>query len=125
MIQVSELKGYNSYKAFCAYNQLLMGLKMIPEYKTLSFEDFFEMLDRIEDVEDKRKVLTKAAMLVQLEEEEVQAMLSFCKDKNGVPFGKENLKNLKPEEQIEAIVSVSLEYAKIKVRFVTETEKKN
>ena len=125
MIQVSELKGYNSYRAFCAYNQLLMGLKMIPEYKMLSFEEFFSMLDAIESLEDKRKILTKAAMLVQLEEEELQAMLSFCKDKNGVPYGKENMKNLTPAQQIEAIVSVALEYAKIKVSFVTETEKKN
>lgn len=123
MIQVSELKGYQSYKAFNAYHHLLMGMKMIPEYSSLSFEDFLAVLDEM-TLEDKKKVVTNGVKFVNLEEDELQSMMSFCSDKNGVPYTKENMKNLGPDKITEIVVAVAMEIAKIKVDFVTEEEKK-
>jgi hypothetical protein len=124
MIQVSELKGIQSLHAFNAYNSLLMGLKMIPEYMSIGFEDFLKMLDGLESEAERRKILTTAARFVKLEEDELNALISFCSDSNGVPYGKENLKNLKPEELVDVIVSVCLKMSEIKVDLVTEAEKK-
>lgn len=75
--------------------------------------------------EDKKKLITEAALLVNLEKEEVEAMVCFCKDKNGVPYSAENMKSLSPAELVEVIVSVAFEITKFKIDFVTGSEKKN
>lgn len=121
--QVLPLKGYKSLRALNAFNALVLGLKMIPEYMTMSFEDFLNRLSAMPEA-DQIQMLKKAALFVELSKEEVEAIVCFCTDKNGVPYEAANLKNLSPDELIDVIVAVCAEIAKMKIDFVTENEKK-
>lgn len=123
MIKVKELKGLESYWAFQAYHTLMLGLKMLPSYMTESYEDFYSRVQEMPP-EDQRKLIHEAAIFVQLQKEEVEAIVSFCTDKNGVPYSKINMKNMKPDQYIEMIVAVCVEISKIEVNFVTDAEKK-
>jgi hypothetical protein len=121
---VRELKGHKSLRALNAFHALMLGLKMLPAYMGESYEDFFS---RIEDMppSDQEKMIREAALFVELQKEEVDALLSFCEDKNGVPYSEANVKNLGPKELVDSIVAVCMEMAKIKIDFVSEAEKKN
>lgn len=123
-MRVLELKGYKSLRALNAYNTLMLGLKMLPQYMSESYEDF---LNRIQElpIEDQKKLIKEAALFVELTKEEVEALVCFCADKNGVPFVSENLKSLNPSEIVDIIVSVCCEISKIKIDFVSSNEKKN
>lgn len=123
-MKVLELKGYKSLKALNAFHSLMLGLKMLPSYMGESYEEFFE---RVADMApgDQEKLIREAALFVELAEDEVQALVGFCADKNGVPYSPENLKNLGPDQIHEIIVAVCSEIAKIKINLVTEAEKKN
>lgn len=63
-------------------------------------------------------------MFVQLEKDEVDSLIAFCSDKNGVAYDDTNMHNLGPDELVEVIVAVCSEVAKIKINFVSEDEKK-
>lgn len=73
---------------------------------------------------DQLKLIREAAMFVELTKEEVEAIVGFCADKNGVPYEAANLKNLDPKQLIEMIVAVCGEISKMKIDFVTPNEKK-
>lgn len=122
--KVLPLVGYKSLRALNAYSALLLGMKMLPAYMELGYEQFLRMVEAMEP-DDQRKIFVEAARFVELQPEEIKAMICFCTDKNGVPYSDENLKNLKPDELVEVIVSVCMEMVKIKIDFVSETEKKN
>jgi hypothetical protein len=102
----------------------MLGLKMLPQYMGESYEEFLARIHEMPE-EDQKKMITEAAMFVELSKEEVEALTCFCIDKNGVPYTAENLKNLNPKEQVEIIVSVCMAIAKIRIDFITESEKKN
>lgn len=123
-MKVLELKGYKSLRALNAFNTLMLGLKMLPAYMGEDYEPF---LDRIHKMtpEDQKKMIREAAMFVELQKEEVEAIICFCADKNGVPYTSENLKSLGPNQLIDIIVNVCFEIAQIKIDFVTDAEKKN
>lgn len=123
-MKVAELRGFKSLRAYNAFSTLILGLKMLPMYIAESYEEFLMRVQKMAD-DDKKRVIREAAMLVPLEQEEVDALLCFCTDSNNVPFSKENMKNLSADQIIEAIVAVCFEMSKIKVDFVTESEKKN
>lgn len=123
-MEVSRLEGYKSLRALNAFHTLMLGLKMLPAYGAIPYEEFFQTMSEMPD-EDKKKLITEAALLVNLEKEEVEAMVCFCKDKNGVPYSAENMKSLSPAELVEVIVSVAFEITKFKIDFVTGAEKKN
>ncbi len=122
-MKVLELKGYKSLQALNAFHKLILGLKMLPAYMTESYEDF---LNRIEvmPIQDKEKMIREAALFVELQKEEVEVMVGFCTDPNGVPWQAENIKSLGPAEIFECIVAVSMEMVKIKIDLVSESEKK-
>jgi hypothetical protein len=61
---------------------------------------------------------------VQLEQDEVEAIIGFASDKNGIPYSPANLKNLSPDELHEIIVSVCMEIGRIRIELVSESEKK-
>lgn len=122
--QVAELKGMKAYQAFCVFHKMMFGLKMIPEYITESYEDFFARVDSL-DQDAKLKFIQKAAIFVNLDEEELEALVCLAKDPNGVPYGPTNLKSLTPDQYISIIVAVCFEISKIKIDFLTESEKKN
>ncbi len=123
-MKVLELKGYKSLKAFNAFQTLMLGLKMLPSYMSETYEDFYDRISVMEE-SDQRKLIMEAALFVTLTPEEVEAIVSFCADPNGVPYSAVNMKELPPEKLIDMIVAVSLQFAKIKINFVSESEKKN
>lgn len=124
MIKVLELKGFKSLKALNAFHALMLGVKMLPSYMSESYEDFFKKVSLMSP-RDQETVIREAALFVELQRDEVEALVGFCADANGVPYSAENLKSLKPDELINIIVAVCLELAKIKINLVTEAEKKN
>lgn len=124
MRQVLPLTGYKSLRALNAFHALLLGLKMLPAYITQSYESFYASFkDRSE--EDKEKLIREAVVFVQLQQDEVEALVTFVKDKNGVAYSAVNLKNLSVDELHEVIVSVCMEIGKIRIDLVSEQEKKN
>jgi len=122
-VQVSEIKGFKSLKAFQTFHTLMLGLKMLPLYQSETYEEFFARIEQM-DSKGQETMIREAFLFVSLDQDEIEAILSFCKDANGVPYSKENLKNLGPNEMMECTVAVCKEIAKIKVNFVTEDEKK-
>lgn len=120
---VLELKGYRSLKALNVFNSLMLGLKMLPAYMGESYEDFLSRIQAMPPA-DQEKMIREAAHFVPLEKDELDSIICFVADPNGVPYGPENIKNLGPAELIEAIVSVCMAIAQIRVDFVTDAEKK-
>ena len=124
-MKLRELQGPESYYAMIAIHKLLYGLKMLPAYIKLSYEDFLDALDLMTP-QEQESCIREAAAFVQLEREELNDVVRFATDPNGVPYGPENIKNLKPAEFHEIIVAVGLEVMKAhKIKLVTEKEKKN
>lgn len=124
MIKVLELKGYNSLRALNAFSALMLGIKMLPEYM---LEDYDAFMTRIKELpeEKQKEILFHAARHVELEKGEVEALICFCADANGIPYRAENLKNLTPDRIVELIVAVCFEISKIKIDIISDTEKKN
>ncbi len=120
---VLPLEGYKSYKAYGSFHKLMMGLKCLPLYYGESYEDFFERIEAMPE-KDQETMIREAALFVTLERDELDPVLSFCADANGVPYSAENIKNLSPGDIIEIIVAVAKQMAKIKINFVNEAEKK-
>lgn len=123
-MKVLQLKGFQSLRAFNAFHTLILGLKMLPAYMTTTHEKFFESIDKLEQA-DKDKLIREAVKVVPLEQEEVEALLSFCTDPNGVPISRENIRTLGPDQMYEMICAVAIEISKIKINLVSEDEKKN
>jgi len=123
-MKVLELKGYKSLRALNAFNALMLGLKMLPAYMGEDYESFLTRINLM-NPDDQKKMIREGALFVELQEEEVKAIICFAADKNGVPYGPENLKSLKPNELIDIIVGVCFEISQIKIDFISETEKKN
>lgn len=124
MITVRRLEGLPSLRVLNVYHSLMMGVKMLPSYLGETYEAFFARVEAMTP-EDREKVIREAALLVKLEDEEVEALIGFCADANGVPFSKANIKSLSPDQIYEMIIAVTVECSKIKVNFVTAAEKKN
>lgn len=123
-MKTRPLVGLKSLAAFNAFHALMLGLKMLPEYMAVSYEDFFAALEQMDDA-GKMKMIRKAATFVKLDPAEVEAMVCFAEDKNGVAFGPENMKAMGPAEYVDLITLVAFEISKIRIDFVTEGEKKN
>jgi hypothetical protein len=122
-MKVLELKGYKSLKALNAFSTLMLGLKMLPSYMTQTYEEFLGAINLMPP-EDQEKMIREAALFVELQKDEIEALMSFCADDNGVPYGPAHMKSLGPQDFIEIIVAVCMEIAKIKVSFITDAEKK-
>lgn len=123
-MKVLELRGFKSLRALNAFNTLMLGLKMLPSYMGESYEEFFGRISEMAPP-DQEKIIREAALFVELQKEEVEALITFCADPNGVPYSAENLKNLGPKDLHEMIVAVCKEIAKIRIDLVGESEKKN
>jgi hypothetical protein len=123
-MKVLELKGFKSLKALNAFHALLLGVKMLPSYVHEGYEEFLERVQSLPS-EDQERIIREAALFVELQRDEVEALVCFCTDNNGVPYGPANLNNLGPKELIEIIVAVCMEISKIKIDLLTPAEKKN
>jgi hypothetical protein len=124
MIKVKELCGLRSLRAFNAYNSLMLGLKMLPLYMSEPYEEFYLRVSNMPP-EDQEKLIREAASFVNLEREEIEAMLLFCLDQNGVPYSTERVSKMGLQEIFECVVAVAKEIGKIKIDMVSESEKKN
>ncbi len=123
-MKVLELKGFKSLRALNGFHSLLLGMKMLPMHIAQSYVEFYKDFELLPEKEQ-RATLKEAALFVELDKDEVEAIVSFCCDPNGIPYEASNIKNLSPDQLIEAIVSVCFEIGKIKIDFVTDEEKKN
>jgi len=123
MRKVLPLVGSKALKAFGAFNTLLLGLKMTPMNMSEDYVAFFESFKTMDDGQ-KETELRKAVAMVPLTPEEVETLVCFTTDQNGVPFSEVNVKNLALEELFDCIVAVCVEIGRIKVDLVSEDEKK-
>lgn len=123
-MKVLELKGYKSLRALNAFSALMLGLKMLPAYMGEEYETFFSRIQQMPP-EDQKRMILEAAKFVELQPEEVAALVCFCTDKNGVPYTSENVKQLGPDKLIEVIVAVCYELMQIRIDMITEDQKKN
>lgn len=123
--KVLPLIGHKGYMAFCAFQRLIIGLQMIPGNSIYSFEELCAIVEKMEP-EDQIKTLVQAAKVVTLADDEANALICFCTDKNGVPYTNENKKNLKPSEFIEIIVTVCFHLiSEMTIDLISRDEKKN
>lgn len=116
--------GYKSLKALNAFNALLLGLKMLPDYIQVSYESFYESFKTMSDKE-KEKLVRQAILFVQLQQDEVESLTAFVADKNGIPYQATNINNLSVGELHEIITAVCMEIGRIRIDILTEDEKKN
>ena len=125
MIKVRELKGFKSLRAVNTFHTLLMGLKMLPQFLGESYEAFFLRIKKMDD-DGRRTMFVQAVNFVPLTDEEIEAVIYFTTDGNGVAFTSENLKGITPTRMREAIVAVCLEICRIEGSdLLTDAEKKN
>lgn len=114
----TEFKGIAGARAYHSAQIFVRSLYYLPMICTE--RDYYKAVDWFDLLpdEEKRKVLKIAiddgAML---KEEEIQAILVFAKDQNGISFGKETIQNLTPFEIKDALLEVCLEIFKKKVFF--------
>ncbi len=122
-MKILPLKGYQSLKALNAFHALLLGLKMLPAYQMEDYETFYEGFSHRTE-EEKEKLLRESVLFVALQPEEVEALIAFSTDKNGVPYSKINMNNMTPDEMVECIVAVCMEIGRIRIDLITKDEKK-
>lgn len=106
-----------------AFSALLLGLKMLPAYGNVPYDQFFESFKAMPEAE-KEKMIREASLFVELSQEEIEAIISFATDKNGIPYGPVNLKNLGPQELHEIITAVCMEIGRIEIGILSDAEKK-
>lgn len=123
-VKVLPLKGPDTYWALQSYIKLLFGLKMLPVYASLSIEEFFDKIEKM-PVEDRRKVVREAVLMVTLDRDELNSLMKFAADKNGVPFTHENTKSLEPNEVMNIVHAVTQAIAALEPNFLSVSEKKN
>jgi len=124
-MKVLELRGIPSYFATQAFHKLMLGLKMLPAYMGQTYEEFYAVLDQLEPSQQEG-MIREAALFVKLDQEELLDLVQFCSDANGIPYGKNNIKTLPPEEIHEIVVAVCTEIAKDhSVKLLSAAEKKN
>ena len=121
--KVLPLVGIESLHAFNAFNALLLGLKYLPDYAAIPYPQFYERFLTKTDAE-KEKFLREALAFVSIVPTEVAALVSFCTDANGVPYGAHNVKTLAAKELFDIVIAVCMEIGRIEIRLVTEDEKK-
>lgn len=83
---------------------------------------FFEALKDCDEL-TRETILREALALVELDPDEVESILSFTTDSNGVPISRANIKNLPPDEIFERLLAVLLEVGKIRITLLTKEEK--
>lgn len=124
MKKVDPLVGYKSLRALNAFHMIMMGLKMIPIYAYIPYEEFFAMFEEKTELE-KENFLREGLSIIELKDDEIDALVGFCRDDNGIPYGKTNIKNMTLKDIYDCCLSVMIEISKIDITFITEAEKKN
>lgn len=123
-MKLLPLVGYKSLRAMNALHALLLGLKMLPAHVDEHYEEFFAAFQNRTEGE-KETLVREAVAFVELQLDEVEALVSFAADKNGIPYGPSNIGNLGPGELHEIIVAVCMEIGRIRISLVSDAEKKS
>lgn len=123
-IKLLPLKGPDTYWALQTYIKLLFGLKMLPMYMGQTLEELFDSIEKM-PVEDRKKIVREAVLMVTLDQGEINSLLKFAADKNGVRFSNENTSALDPNEFMEIIQAVAQSIASLEPNFLSAREKKN
>ncbi len=123
-MRVKELRGLKSVWALNAYSTLVYGLAteqacLGQDYETTAAK--FEALPLAE----KEKQLRHALQIVNLQKEDMQNLLAFVVDGNGIPYDQKNLDKLEPSEIIEAMLAVCVKLADMRPFICPEEVKKN
>lgn len=124
MIKTKELRGLQSVWALNAYSTLVYGLAteqacLGQDYETSTAK--FEALP----LADKEKQLRHALQIVNLSKDDMQNLLAFALDVNGIPYSQKNVDKLPPMELVEAMLAVCLELAQLRPQICPEDAKKN
>lgn len=122
-VKLLPLQGYKSLKALNVFHTLLLGLKMLPAHMSADYESFYSDFGKKSE-DEQETLLREAVAFVQLSPEEVEAILSFATDPNGIPYGAVNIRTLSPDAIFEIIVAVCMEIGKIKIDLISGDEKK-
>ncbi len=96
---------------------------MLPMYMAESYEAFYSRFSDLPDNE-KLSMIKEAALFVELTKDEVECLLCFCTDSNGIPYEPANMKGLTPDRMVDIIVAVCFEIGRIKIDLVSADEKK-
>lgn len=125
-MKVLDIRGTKSVRVLNVFSTLCVGMTMLPKYLSgqTSAQGVMDVIAEMPS-EDKEKVLRELVEIVPLEQDEIEAVMQFCCDNNGVPFSKVNMKNLTPFEIRDGLVAVLMELAGMKIHTVNEAEKKN
>lgn len=119
-MEICELKGYESLRAYNAYRGLLAGAYVAINYvgdKVFNgLEDFYSFFEEA-DTEIKRKILTRAVAFVALQRQEMIDLISMAKDPNGVRYGASQINSMNLQELFNIIIEVSLALSSVKVFF--------
>lgn len=121
---VLPLIGSKSLRALNAFHALVLGMKMLPAYQHIDYVTFHESLKEKTEAQ-KETFLREAVAFVQLATDELEAIVSFSTDANGIPLSAMNIKNMTPADLHEIIVAVCMEITRIKIDLVSDDEKKN
>lgn len=121
-LKLLPLQGWKSLVALNGFHSMLLGVKMLPLYQEVGYEEFF-MLFKDMSPEQQEKILRQGVAFVQMKQDEVEAILSFVVDANGIPFS-DNLRLLKPGAIVEGLIAVAMEFGRIEVGILSEDEKK-
>lgn len=123
-IKVKELRGLESVWALNAYHTLVRGLAL--EQACLG-QEVDTTLAKFEALDDagKERELRRAFALVNLGADDMQNLLLFALDANGIPYAKRKLSALGPVELVEAMLAVCMEIAKITPKVCPNDVKKN
>ena len=123
-MKVLELRGFKSLWALkCVSHPDARTSRCSSAYMGESYEDFYARVEEMPAI-DQEKLIREAALFVELQKEEVEALICFCTDVNGVPYTAENPQESGPKELHEIIVAVCIEISKIKIDLVGEKQKK-
>ena len=116
-VDKNELRGIKSPAAYQVYFALLVGYFSVPAFgQGGRFVDFLADFKN-KTIEERREILTLAANITPVADEDYLKILSFAKDANGVPIGRENIRNLTAQEILAAVVEVALAFSETELFF--------
>lgn len=124
MIKVLPFKGPDSYWALQTYIKLLFGLKMLPMYMGETLDEFFGKIEQMNQ-DDRKKIVRQSVIMVTLDRDELNSLVRFAADPNGVPYSQENLAKMDPNQIMEILHAVTQELAALEPHFLSASEKKN
>lgn len=121
--KVTDLIGLKGWNAYSVFQRLMIGVKMLPFYDQMSYEEFYNYLDELPP-QEQLKYIKQALLLVKMEGSEVLTLIECCSDPNGIAYGEAHLKSMPLDKMFDLMVEACVELSKIKINFISEDEKK-